>query len=118
MDDRTDMVTTIPRLEVRAGGRIWQATGSRSWSIGRAHEADIQLENPRVSRHHAVLQPTPAGWVLVNRSSNGMFVNGRRVESLTISQPITVVLGSTIVTPPSMCRSWMRAWASARTWAS
>ncbi len=94
MDDRTDMVTTIPRLELRAGGRTWQATAGRSWSIGRAHEADIQLENPRVSRQHAVLQPTPAGWVLVNRSSNGMFVNGRRVESLTISQPITVVLGS------------------------
>lgn len=94
MDDRTDMVTTIPRLELRAGGRTWLATGGRSWSIGRAHEADIQLENPRVSRHHAVLQPTPAGWVLVNRSSNGMFVNGQRVESLTISQPITVVLGS------------------------
>ncbi|WP_445164047.1 FHA domain-containing protein [Mycobacterium sp. Dal123C01] len=94
MDDRTDMVTTIPRLELRAGGRTWQATGGRSWSIGRAYEADIQLENPRVSRHHAVLQPTPAGWVLVNRSSNGMFVNGQRVESLTISQPITVVLGS------------------------
>jgi ABC-type multidrug transport system ATPase subunit/pSer/pThr/pTyr-binding forkhead associated (FHA) protein len=94
VDDRTDMVTTIPRLELRAGGRTWLATGGRSWSIGRAHEADIQLENPRVSRHHAVLQPTPAGWVLVNRSSNGMFVNGQRVESLTISQPITVVLGS------------------------
>jgi ABC-type multidrug transport system ATPase subunit/pSer/pThr/pTyr-binding forkhead associated (FHA) protein len=94
VDDRTDMVTTIPRLELRAGGRTWRATGGRSWSIGRAHEADIQLENPRVSRHHAVLQPTPAGWVLVNRSSNGMFVNGQRVESLTISRPITVVLGS------------------------
>jgi ABC-type multidrug transport system ATPase subunit/pSer/pThr/pTyr-binding forkhead associated (FHA) protein len=94
VDDRTDMVTTTPRLELRAGGRTWRATGGRSWSIGRAHEADIQLENPRVSRHHAVLQPTPAGWVLVNRSSNGMFVNGQRVESLTISRPITVVLGS------------------------
>jgi ABC transport system ATP-binding/permease protein len=94
VDDRTDMVTTIPGLELRAGGRTWQATGGRSWSIGRAYEADIQLENPRVSRHHAVLQPTPAGWVLVNRSTNGMFVNGQRVESLTISQPITVVLGS------------------------
>jgi ABC-type multidrug transport system ATPase subunit/pSer/pThr/pTyr-binding forkhead associated (FHA) protein len=94
VDDRTDMVTTIPRLELRAGGRTWRATGGRSWSIGRAHEADIQLENPRVSRHHAVLQPTPTGWVLVNHSSNGMFVNGQRVESLTISRPITVVLGS------------------------
>ena len=95
MDDRTDIVTSNPpRLELRAAGRTWQASGGRSWSIGRANEADIHLENPRVSRDHAVLQPTPAGWVLVNHSSNGMFVDGQRVESLTISQPITVVLGS------------------------
>jgi ABC-type multidrug transport system ATPase subunit len=94
VDDRTDMVTAIPTLELRAGGRTWKATGGRPWSIGRAHEADIQLQNPRVSRHHALLQPTAAGWILVNRSRNGMFVNGRRVENLTISQPITVVLGS------------------------
>lgn len=94
MDDRTELVTTIPRLELRAQGRTWQATGGRSWNIGRAYESDIQLENPRVSRQHAVLQPTPAGWVLINRSRNGMFVDGRRVESLTIDRPVTVVLGS------------------------
>ncbi|WP_103175420.1 FHA domain-containing protein [Mycobacterium ahvazicum] len=115
MDDRTDMVTTIPGLQLRAGGRTWQATAGRSWSVGRAHEADIQLENPRVSRQHAVLQPTPAGWVLVNRSNNGMFVNGRRVQSLPITQPITVVLGSPssgqslelcpIAPPPSPART-------------
>ncbi|SOX55446.1 ABC transporter ATP-binding protein, partial [Mycobacterium ahvazicum] len=115
VDDRTDMVTTIPGLQLRAGGRTWQATAGRSWSVGRAHEADIQLENPRVSRQHAVLQPTPAGWVLVNRSNNGMFVNGRRVQSLPITQPITVVLGSPssgqslelcpIAPPPSPART-------------
>nr|WP_096289620.1 FHA domain-containing protein [Mycobacterium ahvazicum] len=109
------MVTTIPGLQLRAGGRTWQATAGRSWSVGRAHEADIQLENPRVSRQHAVLQPTPAGWVLVNRSNNGMFVNGRRVQSLPITQPITVVLGSPssgqslelcpIAPPPSPART-------------
>jgi ABC transport system ATP-binding/permease protein len=95
VDDPTDIVTgNPPRLELRAAGRTWQATGGRVWSIGRANEADIQLENPRVSRDHAVLQPTPAGWVLVNRSNNGMFVNGQRVQSVTISQPVTVMLGS------------------------
>jgi ABC transport system ATP-binding/permease protein len=95
MDDTTDIVTTNPpRLELRAAGRTWQAIGSRSWTIGRANEADIHLDNPRVSRDHAVLEPTPAGWILVNHSTNGMFVNGQRVERLTIRQPITVVLGS------------------------
>jgi ABC transport system ATP-binding/permease protein len=94
VDDRTETVTTTPRLELRAAGKTWQATGGRTYTLGRANEADIRLENPRVSRHHAVLQPTPAGWVLQNHSSNGMFVNGQRVESLTITQPVTVVLGS------------------------
>ncbi|WP_044507440.1 FHA domain-containing protein, partial [Mycobacterium simiae] len=115
MDDRTELVTTIPRLELRAQGRTWQTTGGRSWNIGRAYESDIQLENPRVSRQHAVLQPTPAGWVLINRSRNGMFIDGRRVESLTIDRPVTVVLGSAssgeplevypIVGPPAHART-------------
>ncbi len=95
MDDRTEIVTANPtRLELRAAGRTWQATANRTWTLGRANEADIHLENPRVSRDHAILQPTPAGWVLVNHSNNGMFINGQRVESLTITQPVTVVLGS------------------------
>ena len=96
MDDKTETVTTGigPRLELRASGRTWQASGGRTYTVGRANEADIHLDNPRVSRNHAVLQPNPAGWVLVNHSSNGMFVNGQRVERLTITQPITVVLGS------------------------
>ena len=95
MDERTEIVTTNPpQLELRAGGRTWQANSGRSWTIGRANEADIHLENPRVSRDHAVLQPTPDGWVLVNHSNNGMYLNGQRVESLTIREPVTVMLGS------------------------
>ena len=96
MDERTDIVTgDPPRVELRAGGRTWQASVGREWTIGRADEADIRLEDPRVSRQHAVLSATPAGWILVNHSSNGMFVNGRRVDSVSImSRPVTVLLGS------------------------
>lgn len=96
MDDKTDIVTSNPPLlELRAGGRSWQASADRTWTIGRAYEADIRLEDPTVSRQHAVLQATPAGWILVNHSSNGMFVSGRRVDSVTIkSRPVTVLLGS------------------------
>lgn len=95
MDEKTQIITTSPsRLEVRAGGRTWHATADRAWTIGRANEADVHLENPRVSRDQAVLEPTSAGWVLVNHSRNGMFVDGRRVDRLTIGQPITVSLGS------------------------
>jgi ABC-type multidrug transport system ATPase subunit len=96
VDDRTGIVTgNPPRLELRAGGRVWQASVGRTWTIGRANEADFRLEDPRVSRQHAVLQATSGGWILVNHSSNGMFVDGQRVESVTItSRPVTVLLGS------------------------
>jgi ABC transport system ATP-binding/permease protein len=92
MDDRTQIGT--PPLEVRGAGRRWQATAGRVWTIGRANEADIHLENPRVSRDQAVLEATPEGWLLVNHSNNGMFVDGHRVERLTVTEPVTVVLGS------------------------
>ncbi|CAM3412468.1 ABC transporter ATP-binding protein [Mycobacterium intermedium] len=95
MADETETVTTSPPLlEVRAAGRTWHATANRVWTLGRASEADIRLDNPRVSRDHAVLEATPAAWVLTNRSSNGMYVNGQRTERLTISRPVTVLLGS------------------------
>ena len=58
MDDRTQIGTTP--LEVLGAGRRWQATAGRVWTIGRANEADIHLENPRVSRDHAVLEATRA----------------------------------------------------------
>ncbi|MCV7077050.1 FHA domain-containing protein [Mycobacterium szulgai] len=95
MQDRQDrQATSLAQLELRAAGRTWHATANRVWTIGRAAEADIRLDNPRVSRDHAVLEPTSEGWVLVNRSSNGTFLDGQRVERLAIRQPVTVVLGS------------------------
>jgi ABC transport system ATP-binding/permease protein len=96
VDDRTEIITSDPpSLELRAGGRTWQADAGRTWTVGRANEADIRLENPRVSRQHAVLQVTPVGWILLNHSTNGMFMDGQRVDSVTItSRPVTVLLGS------------------------
>src|ERR1700712_5942110 len=95
MDNTVGAAVTEPaQLEVRGGGRTWHTTANRIWTVGRSSEVDIRLENPRISRVHAILEPTAAGWVLVNRSSNGMFCEGQRVERLTISQPVSVLLGS------------------------
>lgn len=95
MEDKADTATTTPaRLELRAAGRTWHIIAGRPWTIGRASEADVRLDNPRVSRNHAVLEATPTGWVLVNHSTNGMFVNGQPLERLTVSEPMTVMLGS------------------------
>ncbi|KAA1244412.1 FHA domain-containing protein [Mycobacterium simiae] len=95
MEDRVKAVAPgPPRLELRAAGRTWHVTPNRVWTIGRGTDADVRLDNPRVSRNHAVLEPTPTGWVLVNHSSNGTFLAGQRVERVTIDQPLMVLLGS------------------------
>jgi pSer/pThr/pTyr-binding forkhead associated (FHA) protein len=53
------------------------------WSrIGRSPSADIQLDDPTVSRRHALLVRRPEGElsVLDDRSLNGVFVNGERTD--------------------------------------
>ncbi len=56
---------------------------SEGWTrIGRSATAEIRLDDPTVSRRHAVLVRTPKGElrVLDDRSLNGVFVNGESVE--------------------------------------
>lgn len=50
--------------------------------IGRSATAEIRLDDPTVSRRHAVVVRTPEGElrVLDDRSLNGVFVNGEGVE--------------------------------------
>jgi FHA domain/Zinc-ribbon containing domain len=53
------------------------------WSrIGRSVAAEIRLDDPTVSRRHAVIVRTPEGElkVLDDRSLNGVFVNGDPVD--------------------------------------
>jgi FHA domain/Zinc-ribbon containing domain len=65
------------------------------WSrIGRSAAAEIQLDDPTVSRRHAVIVRTPAAELRVmdDRSLNGVFVNGEQVEwgSLTDGDELAV----------------------------
>ena len=53
----------------------------RSVSIGRATDCDVRVFDEAASRHHAVVQREGDAWFAVdNRSVNGLYVNGRRVE--------------------------------------
>ena len=47
------------------------------------------------SRHHATLVPTPGGTeIRDNRSINGTFVNGSRVETAVLHEGDTVTIGN------------------------
>ena len=68
---------------VHAGGRPRVFELDEGWSrIGRSGSADIRLDDPTVSRRHAVIVCTPEGElrVLDDRSMNGIAVNGEQVD--------------------------------------
>lgn len=50
--------------------------------IGRSHAADFRLDDPSVSRRHALIvsEPPKSPRVLDDRSLNGVFLNGNAVE--------------------------------------
>ncbi len=66
------------------------------WSrIGRSRSADIRLDDPTVSRRHAVVVKTPEGElrVLDDRSMNGITVNGENVEWAHLSDGDELQIG-------------------------
>ena len=66
-----------------------------SMKIGRATDNDIVIPDVLASRHHATLIPGPSGTeIRDNRSINGTFVNGARVESAMLNDGDTVTIGN------------------------
>jgi len=67
----------------------------REWTrIGRSLAADIRFDDPTVSRRHALIVRQPDGLRVVDdRSLNGVFVNGERVEWSTLADGDEIVIG-------------------------
>jgi hypothetical protein len=70
------------------------AVGEGALRIGRGFACDIELEDSSISRRHAVLQ-VQDGVVTIHddRSLNGVFVNGERVDARVLSNGDDIVLG-------------------------
>jgi pSer/pThr/pTyr-binding forkhead associated (FHA) protein len=66
--------------------------------IGRGFAATLQIEDPSVSRRHAiVVQRRGSVRILDDRSLNGVVVNGRRVSEAELRDGDVIVLGSVVV---------------------
>jgi hypothetical protein len=78
-------------LAVERGGETLLIARTRPIThIGRGLIADVRLEDPHVSRRNAILavrgNGADAARILDNRSSNGTFVNGRRITVSSLSR--------------------------------
>jgi hypothetical protein len=84
LDDMRESIAESGKyLAMFADGRSRVIELSAGWSrIGRSRSADIRLDDPTVSRRHAVIVQTPEGElrVLDDRSMNGILVNGEPVD--------------------------------------
>lgn len=51
-------------------------------TIGRSAGSDMIIENPGVSRHHAIIKEKDGGFIIEDKgSTNGTFVNGERITT-------------------------------------
>ena len=68
---------------------------TREWTrVGRSLAADVRFDDPTVSRRHALIVRQPDGVrVLDDRSLNGVFVNGERVEWSVLADGDEIVVG-------------------------
>ena len=68
---------------------------TREWTrIGRSMAADLRFDDATVSRRHALVVNQPEGVrVLDDRSLNGIYVNGRRVEWSPLADGDEVAVG-------------------------
>ena len=68
---------------------------SREWTrVGRSLAADIRFDDPTVSRRHAlVVRQADGVRVLDDRSLNGVFVNGERIEWQVLNDGDELVVG-------------------------
>jgi pSer/pThr/pTyr-binding forkhead associated (FHA) protein len=91
---REDPVLTITN---GAGtGHIFSLNRQTATSIGRAKANDIALEDVSVSSEHCRIRPEEGAFILHDlKSTNGTFVNERRVSRHTLAEGDTIKCGET-----------------------
>jgi ABC transport system ATP-binding/permease protein len=81
-------------LVVRAQGSDRSLPAGPAYRIGRDPDADIVVNDPRVSWQHAMLQFDGSAWVLQDSgSTNGTFLGAERVSRVPVGGGCTVRLG-------------------------
>jgi predicted nucleic acid-binding Zn-ribbon protein len=76
-------------------GELRTVALAREWTrIGRSLAADLRFDDPTVSRRHALIVRHPDGVRLLDdRSLNGVFVNGSRVDGRVLHDGDEIVVG-------------------------
>ena len=93
---RAELAGSGPHLAWEEADEIRTMPIAEGWAkVGRSSCAEIQLDDPTVSRRHALVVRTEDGGLkaLDDRSLNGLFVNGEHVEWTALSDGDELEIG-------------------------
>lgn len=93
---RAQLAESGYHLAIRDGDEIKTFTLGEGWSrIGRCGTAEICLDDPSVSRRHAIVcsEGDRNPRILDDRSLNGMLVNGRKVDVAELNEGDVLTIG-------------------------
>jgi ABC-type multidrug transport system ATPase subunit/pSer/pThr/pTyr-binding forkhead associated (FHA) protein len=95
MDGTPAAAARMLTLQVLPAGSERYFDGARPVTIGRDSSADVVVLDSAASREHGVLRLEIDGaWTFEDRSTNGTFLDGSRVDRLTVDRPVTLSLGA------------------------
>ncbi len=83
-----------PAIQIQIVGGSATKSFARSFHIGRAVGTDVVVNDDRVSQQHAAVVLSDGKWYLQDLgSSNGTFIDGRRIDRAPIAGTVQVRLG-------------------------
>ena len=99
--EKTITLRERPVLSITSGpgaGGLFELSRASALSIGRARANDIVLDDVSISGQHCRIRPEDGGFVLHDlKSTNGTFVNDRRVNRHILSDGDRVQVGETVM---------------------
>lgn len=89
--------TATDRIVIHTPDKTWEVTLNdrvESLTIGRAATNDVVIEHPSISRAHArIIRDHRTFKIKDLNSSNGLIVNGQKVEEIALEDGVAVKLG-------------------------
>ncbi|MGW1237244.1 FHA domain-containing protein [Streptomyces californicus] len=85
----------MPELVLELNGSTWTLDPSRTYTLGRDPQGDLTIDDARVSWRHATISWNGRSWSIEDHgSTNGTYVQGRRVQQVEIGAGTVLHLGN------------------------
>ncbi|CAM5323419.1 MULTISPECIES: FHA domain-containing protein [Streptomyces] len=85
----------VPELVLELNGSTWTLDPSRTYTLGRDPQGDLTIDDARVSWRHATISWNGRSWSIEDHgSTNGTYVQGRRVQQVEIGAGTVLHLGN------------------------